>query len=547
MRSKFCGNKYFSVGVIAFLMLLISACSSSSSSSTENTSATADTYTPVIVVHGSGGGMSNYSNVYSYFSGMGFPEERLFKTILPRIGMGNNAQDEVTRQKYAAYLPHAGDSYDRSEYVDAGSTAYNVPYLKGFIDNVLTQTGAAKVDLICHSNGTAVTRLFLQDATYAAKVRKVIFVGGFADVNGDDGTDPTYGSNSYLIYLRDVTLTLPSGIDYYAVDGTADSDRNLWKSGFYLVGIDTLFKTADVPGAVNYDLTGYDHWMSMAKDAPVQQMYEWLTGNTASALSPKTTVAIAGTLVDTNLNGTDNWQQVAIAGATVVVGYYDITTGAVTQTSVCSTTTDANGIWACAGLDASKYFRVSYTVSGKTLRYYYADKITQNKKFLDNAFNVSTTNTGLNGYFWVGVRSHAEIFYNQAYYSKPATTLTGWISNDGGLTKITFNDAKTVPSTNSELAPFTLFWNAAGSATYSTNTSTQYGVYYNFWQEANACTTAIAAPCNDQATAPSGNFSYFAGHTVTMEVTLNGTRTVRIQFPGNDSASTIYNWIMFLD
>jgi hypothetical protein len=519
-------------------VIILAGCGGGGGGNAVGVSPKPTTNIPIVFVGDLGGVGMNSMKLYEYFSGMGFPEDNLFYAVLPRISSGSAAQSESTRQKYAQYTPAAGEAYDQTKWDAAGNTAYNVPYLKSFIDSVLTQTGALSVDIVCHSNGTFVVRKLLQNPLYAAKVRKAVFVSGYADVNGTDGITNTNWSYNYLNHTA---ISLPAGIQYYAIAGTADGYRQgVWKNPAYAFNIDMLFKTADVPGAVNYDLTGYDHSMTISKDDPVQKIYGWLTGNTAAVLTPKATVAIGGVLTDTNHNGTDNWQQVVIAGAIVTVDYYDITTGSVTQFNACSTTTDANGNWSCSNLDANKYFRVSYTVSGKTLRIYYADRITQNSKFNNSSYNVLSTLAGSNGEINVFVMSAAESFYKNAYYSKPATTLTGWISNDGGITKIVFDSSKTVTA-SSPLVTGTYITNREGLNTNFLTSST-----YNFWQEVNGCTTSTSDLCTAQATSPTGNLNYFTGKTVTMEVTLNGTRTSRIQFPGNDASSVIYNWILFL-
>jgi pimeloyl-ACP methyl ester carboxylesterase len=495
--------------------------------------ASAAAETPIIFIHLSGGYMGGQT-LYEYFVGSGFPAAKLYAAILPRVRNGSSGQSTATKQQYGSYGTYT-DAYDRTVWTGAGNTADNVPYLKNFIDNVLTQTGAAKVDLIAHSNGTAVLRLLLQDAAYAAKIRKAVFVSGFADVNGTSGT--TYTDWIYN-YLNDVSLNLPSGIDYYALAGTADSYRNeVWTKPAYVSGIDMLLKTADVPGATNIELTGYDHFMMMTGLIPVQQIYTWLTGKAAGALTAKSVVTIGGTLVDTMTN---DWQQTVVSGATVNIDYYDITTGAITQTNVCSTTTATDGKWSCSGLDATKNFKLSCTYSGKKINVYLADKITQDSMFLPiSPLSFISYPTNTNGTIMTTVLSWSEDFYNANYHSKPATTLTGWISNNGGTTKITFDATKTVSSgiLGSSMETFT-------NATLKP-TSTA-GAVYNLWQEVNSCVSTTIAPCDNPATSPTGNLSYFDGQTVTLEVTLNSSRTVRIQFSGNDAASSIYNWIAYV-
>jgi pimeloyl-ACP methyl ester carboxylesterase len=519
----------------AILILAIQACSGGGGGTSGGSApTTADSSTPIIFIHLSGGYMGGQT-LYEYFVGAGFPTAKLYAAILPRVRSGSSGQSTATRQQYGSYGTYT-DAYDRTVWTGDGNTVYNIPYLKTFIDSVLTQTGAAKVDLIAHSNGTAVLRLLLQDAAYAAKVRKAVFVSGFADVNGT-AIGTTHKDWIYN-YLNDVALTLPGGINYYALSGTADSYRNeVWLQPAFVSGIDMLLKTADVPGATNYELTGYDHFMMMTRPIPVQQIYTWLTGKVAGTLTAKSVVTIGGTLVDTI---TSDWQQTVVSGATVNVDYYDITTGGITQTNVCSTTTATDGKWSCSGLDATKNFKLSCSYSGKKINVYLADKITQDSMFLPISplsFIIYPTNT--NGTIMTTVFSWAEDFYNADYHSKPATTLTGWISNDGGATKITFDATKTVSSgiLGSSMETFT-------NATLKP-TSTA-GSVYNLWQEVNSCVSTTIAPCDNPATSPIGNLSYFDGQTVTLEVTLNSSRTVRIQFSGNDAASSIYNWIAYV-
>lgn len=99
---------------------------------------------PVVFVHGFSGGGWNFDILKEYLKADGWPQEYLLA-----ISYSDNL----------------------------GCNEKNAEELKAFIDNVLSQTGKSKVDIVAHSMGGISTRYYIKNLGGAEKVNDVVTLG----------------------------------------------------------------------------------------------------------------------------------------------------------------------------------------------------------------------------------------------------------------------------------------------------------------------------------------------------------------------------------
>ncbi len=203
----------------------------------------------------------------------------------------------------------ANDYCDDRLYVTDRNTlamgADLVTPLDAFIDQVLAATGASKVHLAGHSAGGGLGYSYLSDANRAAKVDRYIHIGSAPQAGpaGPNGEIPTL---------------------------------NIWSPQ------DEILEGSDIPGAVNAQILGADHYEVATNAAAFEAMYKFLNDDKApntTKLEPEGEIALSGKVLTLGEN-------VAQIGASVRVYSIDQSTGErVTNSPLATFTTDANGLW----------------------------------------------------------------------------------------------------------------------------------------------------------------------------------------------------------
>lgn len=209
----------------------------------------------------------------------------------------------------------------------------DVNALDAFIDQVITETGADKVDLAGHSAGSGFCYSYLSDATRAAKVAH------YAHLAGNPNTAPA-GPNGEI----------PT-INIYSTD-------------------DLVVAGGNIPGASNVVLTGKDHYQVATSAETFEAMYAFFNDGTApqtTEFTPESQICIAGKVLTLGENQ-------AQANATVNIYSLDPETGyRISETPTHTLSTDANGKWGPVAIEPNtRYeFQTNTNQAGdRTIIYY---------------------------------------------------------------------------------------------------------------------------------------------------------------------------------
>jgi triacylglycerol esterase/lipase EstA (alpha/beta hydrolase family) len=174
-----------------------------------------DTMLPIVFVHGYMGSGDNWSTQIQRFTNNGFCAEKLFVFDWNSIGGGSST----------------------------------VSLLNNFIDSILIETNASKVNLVGHSAGGGVCYSFLKDSLQALKVANYVHIGSakMKTAAGNNAQVPTMN-----IYSTDDLIA---------------------KSG------------GDIKGAINVKQTGNDHMQVATSAATFKDMFAFFTGVTKNVIT----------------------------------------------------------------------------------------------------------------------------------------------------------------------------------------------------------------------------------------------------------------------
>ncbi|MCG7337760.1 triacylglycerol lipase [Staphylococcus sp. ACRSN] len=129
------------VSIVLSVLLMVTGLTGFSSKS----EAATPTHNPVVFVHGIGGSASNFYGIKNYLASQGWDRNQFYSVEF---------------------------------YNKQGSNSTNGPQLKRYIDRVLQQTGAKKVDIVAHSMGGANTMYFIKNLGGETKVSNVVTLAG---------------------------------------------------------------------------------------------------------------------------------------------------------------------------------------------------------------------------------------------------------------------------------------------------------------------------------------------------------------------------------
>lgn len=400
--------------------------------------------TPVVFVHGieSIGGDTFY-NMYEKFASYGFPEGMMAMPLLPRIKIGS------LNINYAWYTLVSTYNYKESHW---NANYINADVLKSEIDQLLSTTGATQVDLVGHSNGSCVIRKLL--ARYAkpgddlyGKIRKIVFISGFADVSGASNLDNIGSDMNYTMPFE----SLPRNIEYYAISSESDANADNMES---ILGNPDNSNPAPFDGTgrywpmddsddfceTNVNFTGIDHHQLVTCSQTIAQVFSWLTGADPGTPSTPSSITIGGKVV--LAGGTYAYQQDVVISGTVTVTYYDPATGQETG-AAGSTSISTTGRYSIGNISTSQYIKMTITANGGTNVYFFANKITQNSNAIDfNAPEELTSYTSA-GYVSVRVLCRYSYLSYYGYAERPKDEFAGKVEANGYTTKTIGNSCLT--------------------------------------------------------------------------------------------------------
>ncbi len=482
---------------------------------------------PILFVHGIGG-TSTFHTIIEGFSGMLFSNSELKDVLLPKVGWAGNFCLDENPQYCATGWP---TGYSKEAWDQTGMAMSNVEKLKEAIDELIAERGSEKIDIMAHSNGSAVTRLLLtyKYPEYAEKIRKVIFFSGYADVSGC-----TEGNN-VCRYLNDVTNNLPENIEYHAISSESDSMMDYVSIDY---GNDIrFFKNNE---GQNHNIVGQGHLMITTSKQAFETAYNIITGKQATCPIRKSKVQIAGFVkkysdyFDYGSYGVYSTSQELVSGAKIKIEYFNPETGETIKTVQEELITDDNGRWGPIKVSSKKNLKITVTSSDETASkvMFFAQKITQNNLNLfteEPTVNPDLANASAGSVFVFNV-SMGQYFNRSAYKSMLPTTLDGNIkvTNNTGqeVANINLDESKTMPVYAPTASPLT--WvNYIGFTNLHGVIYTDYGAgVYGFGP------------------------SLYPDNTITYESTLdydkaNASKTT-IQFNGDDLSEKKTIWVYYL-
>ena len=423
--------------------------------------------TPVIFVHGIASiGGDTFYNMYEKFASYGFPENRMCIPLLPRINVGS------LNSNYAWYTAVSVGAYNSSHWQ---ANNINADTLKETIDQMAPGPDA-KVDLVGHSNGTAVIlKLLAKYPSYSVKIRKIVFVSGFADVSAANGFDNIVSDLHHVMPFDD----LPANIEYYALSSESDANIDSTEGVYGRPSNsnpdpfdDTIrfwhMDSGDDINETNYNITGMDHQRILTCDESINQVFEWLTGAAPVIQPVPATVTIGGRIVLAGI--VNGYSQQGASSGTVTLKYYDPATGLETGPAGSSSISSA-GRYSIPGVSTSGYLKMTVQANGGKNVYFFANRINHNSNALDFDAPVPVTSNNANGRISVRIMCRYSYLSYSSYNERSRDLYSGKIEATGCTTKNQSSSCITRTAPSSYLSINLRNYGTTGTAT---------GNIYNF-------------------------------------------------------------------
>lgn len=254
------------------------------------------------------------------------------------LASGDTYSNHVMRFRQNGYSADMLYAFDWNTLSQGNSVAL----LDAFIDEVLTATGAEKVDLIGHSAGGGLGYSYLNNADRAAKVAYYVHVGSSPQSApaGPNGEIPTL---------------------------------NLWSED------DKIVASADIPGATNVKLSGADHYEVATNAESFSAIFSFFHNGTTpciTAITDEENIQVSGRSVTLGENS-------PMVGASIEIYEVSPTTGyRISNSPEIIFTTDNKGYWGPFTAKAATHYEfrvVSANASDRIVHYYREPFIRSNK------------------------------------------------------------------------------------------------------------------------------------------------------------------------
>ena len=273
------------------------------------TEACNDSLLPVVVMHGFLASGDTYATQFQRMTSNDYCAERIFAFDWNSVGFG----------------------------VD------NTAALDAFVDEVLAQTNAAKINLVGHSAGGDLGYSYLSDATRAEKVAHYVHLGSnYYDNAAGDGQIPTL---------------------------------NIWSSD------DETVPGSDIPNATNLMLTGADHYEVATNAETFAEMYRFFNNGQepeTTEIETESEIIVSGKALSLGLNE-------ALANAEVSIYAVSSATGErLSATPDAVFTTDDGGFWGPFEVQANTNyeFLVAGSDANDRVIHYYREAFTHSNKLV---------------------------------------------------------------------------------------------------------------------------------------------------------------------